>query len=96
MNVIISRKAYNKISSLHKFIIDEIKMPLTANRYTEKIIAFGFSLADVPLGYKICTRPKWKSKNYRCATFDKKWIFVYEVKDNQIIIRELALGKLLK
>lgn len=96
MNVIITRKAYNQISSIQKFILEGYKMPITANRFTERLIDFGFSLANVPLGYKKCTQKKWSVKNYRCATFNKTWIFVYEIKNEKIIIRDLVLGKLIK
>ena len=71
-------------------------MPLTAFRYSNKMEIFGNQLEKNLSGYKVCVRLKWNLKNYHCATFDKKWIFVYEVLLDIIIIRELVLGKLLK
>ena len=96
MQVLFSKKAYKSILSLEKYLTEEIQMPLTAYRYSNKMEIFAKSLAKNPIGYKICSRPKWNLNNYRCATFDKKWIFVFEVLQDKIIIRELVLGKLLK
>ena len=96
MQVLFSKKAYKSILSLEKYLTEEIQMQLTAFRYSNKMETFGKSIAKNPLGYKVCVRPKWNLKNYHCATFDKKWIFVYEIRQDKIIFRELVLGKLLK
>ncbi|MCB0506894.1 MAG: type II toxin-antitoxin system RelE/ParE family toxin [Chitinophagales bacterium] len=96
MQVLFSKKAQNTIQSLYVFLTDEIKMPITALRYSKKMESFGKSLANNPYAYKICTQEKWNKRNYRCATFNKTWTFVYEVKNEKIIIRDLVLGKLIK
>lgn len=95
MEVVFSKNVQSKINVLFLYITEEIKMPLTAFRYTKKMETFARSLAKNPLGYKICKQQNWFSKNYRCAIFNKTWAFVYEVKTKQIIIRDLVLSKLL-
>ncbi|MBK6275528.1 MAG: hypothetical protein IPF58_12905 [Saprospirales bacterium] len=81
MQVLFSKKAYKSILSLEKYLTEEIQMPLTAFRYSNKMETFGKSIAKNPLGYKVCVRPKWNLKNYHCATFDKNgFLFMKFVK----------------
>ena len=81
MQVLFSKKAYKSILSLEKYLTEEIQMPLTAFRYSNKMETFGKSIAKNPLGYKVCVRPKWNLKNYHCATFGKNgFLFMKFVK----------------
>jgi hypothetical protein len=43
----------------------------------------------IPTAYPICRFKKWQDLGYRCAVFEKDWIFAYEVFDKGIIIRDL-------
>lgn len=96
MKVVFSKKAQNTLNSLFVYITEEIKMPITAFRYSKKMENFASSLGNHPFAYKICTPQKWAVKQYRCAIFNKTWTFVYEVKTNQVIIRDLVFAKLIK
>jgi plasmid stabilization system protein ParE len=95
MKVLMSRRALNSLKKLSDYISEEIKMPETALRYETKMRTFAKSLGDFPLKHPECRFKKLKSKAYRCATFDKKWIFIYSVSD-VVIIRDVKFGAIIK
>jgi hypothetical protein len=70
-------------------------MPLTADKYIDKMLAFADSIAKVPNAYSICKYPKWQLKNLQCATFDKAWVFAFKIIKQQIVIYHIKNGKLL-
>lgn len=97
MEVVINLKANKKIKSIAKYISEEFEMPETGRKYALKLIDFGFSLGhSIPTRNAICRHKKFRIKRWFCITFDKKWVFAYQIKDNKILIEEIALGKLLK
>ena len=94
--VFFTAKASLSIISLADYISDEIKMPLTASRYADKMGAFGLLLGVNPFAWPVCSSSLYKSKNYHCAVFDKKWVFVYSITNNRVIIQDVIHGKLIK
>ena len=96
MKVFFTIKASQNILSLADFISDEIKMPITASRYAEKMKVFGLSIGANPNAWPICNSKKYSTHNYHCAVFDKKWVFVYSITPKHVIIRDVVNGKLIK
>lgn len=96
MKVFFTIKASHSILSLADYISDEIKMPITASRYADKIKDFGLSIGTNPNAWPICNSKKYSVLNYRCAIFDKKWVFVYSITTKHVIIRDVVNGKLIK
>lgn len=92
MKVLIRKSAFSSIEKIADYIATEIKMPLTAQRYADKLIEFGFSLGKYYHAYPICRTEKLASQNLRCATFDKKWVFAYEVKADSVVIHKILWG----
>lgn len=92
MKLLIRRSAFISIENITDYIATEIKMPLTAQRYADKMITFGFSLGKYYNAYPLCRNKKLATQNLRCATFDKKWIFAYAVKKDSVVIHKIIWG----
>ncbi len=81
---------------LAEYMVDEFKLTEQAvmrriGRFSDFIISLGAE-ADYPL----CRFKRWRALGYRCAVFEKDWIFAYEVFENGVIVREMSHAKLLK
>ncbi len=92
----ISGLVMGKIADLESYLIDELKLSEEAAlrrsaRMRKYIQAFG-NAADYPL----CRFKKWRALGYRCAVFEKDWIFAYEVFKEGVIVRDMSHTSLLK
>lgn len=97
MEVVINQKALKKIQSIAKYISEEFETPEKGRKYVLRLIEFGFSLGhSIPTKNALCKYKKFRMKHWNCITFNKKWGFAYQIKDNKVLIEEIALGKLLK
>ena len=92
MKVLIRRTALRTVEQLAAYITDEIKMPATALAYTEKLIEFGMSLGKYYNAYPLCNDKKLLAQELYCATFDKKWVFVYRIGTSSVIIQRIVWG----
>lgn len=88
--VVISGLVKDKIAELELYLIDELKLSEnTALRRSAKMRKFVLSLwneADYPL----CRFKKWRVMGYRCAVFEKDWVFAYELFEGGIIVRDMS------
>lgn len=90
--VAISETVLDKVSELRAFLTDELKLSReAAHGRTDRINALA-GAADYPL----CRFKKWHRLGYRCAVFEKDWVFAYEVFDDGIIIRDMCHTAILK
>jgi len=93
--VVISDTVQAKIANLREYLIYELKLSREAAKArTYKIDDFLLSLSN-PADYALCRFKKWRELAYRCAIFDKNWVFAYEVFDNGIIVRDMAHAAML-
>ncbi len=51
---------------------------------------FVFSFADETVKYPLCRFKRWCKLGYRCAVFEKHWVFAYEIFPEGIIIRDMS------
>ena len=84
-----------KLSDLESYLTDELKMSEEASlrrsgRMREFVRSFQ-AQADYPL----CRFKKWRALEYRCAVFEKDWVFAYEVFGDGIIVRDMSHTSLL-
>ena len=88
--VIVSVLVRNKISELELFLKEELKLSKKAalNR-CGRIDNFLPSLGS-SVDYPLCRFKKWRMLGYRCAVFEKSWVFAYEVVSEGIIIRDMS------
>ena len=56
---------------------------------------FVLSLA-MPADFALCRFKKWQELGYRCAVFERTWVFAYEVFDEGVIIRDMSHATLLE
>lgn len=94
--IIISVSVQNRIEELELFLKDELKLSKeAAQRRTDRIDAFLKSLVN-EADYPLCRFKKWNSLGFRCAVFEKDWVFAYEVVKEGVIVRDMSHAKLLK
>lgn len=91
----ISGTVRNKIADLETFLVDGLKLSeegalRRSDRMREYVHAFS-NEADYPL----CRFKKWRALGYRCAVFEKDWIFAYEVFEDGVIVRDMSHTSLL-
>jgi len=84
-----------KIAELESYLIDELKLSEEAAlqrsaRMREYVRAFSHAV-----DYPLCRFKKWCKLGYRCAVFEKDWVFAYEIFDGGIIVRDMSHTSLL-
>jgi len=89
-NILMSDLVLGKIADLESYLINELKLSeKTALRRSARMRAFVHSLS-APADYPLCHFKKWCTLGYRCAVFEKNWIFAYEIFIGGIIIRDMS------
>lgn len=88
--VLISGLVRDKIADLESYLINDLQLSEEATlrrsaRMREYVRAFS-NAADYPL----CRFKKWRKLGYRCAVFEKDWIFAYEIFEDGIIVRDMS------
>ena len=93
--VLISGQVLNKINELESFLKDELKLSKEAARNrSDRIRKFMYSF-NIEVDYPLCRFKKWRILGYRCAVFEKTWIFAYEIFENGVIVRDMSHTALL-
>ena len=92
ITVIFKKIAANNIAKA-AFYIAEKGYPETAQKYRKRLYSFGRSLSDFPEKYPICRHQSYAKRKYRCATFDKTYIFVHKLVKNKLIIYNVIHSK---
>jgi len=88
--VVISNTVQDKIANLRDYLINELKLSREAAKArTYRIDDFLLSLGN-SADYALCRFKKWRILGYRCAVFEKNWIFAYEVFDDGVIVRDMS------
>ena len=87
--VIIPRALWRKIENIRDYLIYELKLSETAaETRIDRMENFIASLSN-PADYALCRFKRWRMLGYRCAVFEKSWIFAYEVFDDGVVIRDI-------
>ena len=93
--VAVSDVVQEKITELELFLQNELMLSKEAARKrSDRMRVFVKSLC-APADYPLCRFKRWQLLGYRCAVFEKKWIFAYEIFDGGIIVRDMAHTSLL-
>lgn len=94
-NIIISKGVRDKIDELEAYLRDDLKLSKEAARKrSDKMRKFVLSLAG-DVDFPRCRFKRWCVMDYRCAVFEKDWVFAYEVVEEGIIIRDMSNTALL-
>ena len=76
------------MAELESYLINELKLSKAAAlRRSARMRKFVSSLS-APADYPLCRFKKWRMLGYRCAVFEKDWIFAYEIFIDGIIDRK--------
>ncbi len=95
-NIIVSTQTRSKISELESYLKDDLKLSKEAARkYSDRMRRFVLSLADETVNYPLCRFKRWCIMGYRCAIFERNWIFAYEITPVGIIIQNMSNTALL-
>jgi len=91
----VSGEVLDKISELELFLKNDLKLSKEAarkrsDRMRTFVLSFGHE-GDYPL----CRFKRWRTLGYRCAVFEKRWVFAYEIFDDGVIIWDMANTALL-
>ena len=93
--VVISQAVQDKIDELELFLKNQLKLSKeAAKRRCYRMDKLFESLASA-VDYPLCRFEKWKSFGYRCAVFEKDWVFAYEIFEDGVILRDMSHTSLL-
>jgi len=94
-NVFVADTVWEKIQELENYLIDELKLSESAAlQRTDRMRWFLKSI--MPFQHTLCRFKQWRVFGYRCAVFEKSWIFAYEIFDDGVIVRDMSNTALLK
>ena len=65
-----------------------------AHNRSDRMRNFVYSFS-IEADYPLCRFKKWRIFGYRCAVFEKTWIFAYEVFDGGVIVQDMSHTALL-
>jgi hypothetical protein len=82
----IKNSAFKSIEQISDFVCNDLKMPDTAIKYTNKLIQFALDLSKNYIAYSLCKNVVLAKRNLHCATFDKKWVFTFTIGEKSIVI----------
>lgn len=93
--VLVSEAVVEKVNDLRIHLIEKLKLSReAAHKRTDRIDGFLLSLAN-EADYPLCRFKRWRILGYRCAVFEKDWVFAYEVFEEGIIVRDMCHTALL-
>ena len=83
------------LDDLADYLVDELKVSEEfACKRIGRIRIFLASLGK-PADYALCRFKKWRTLGYRCAVFEKDWVFAYEIFDDGVIVHDMSHTALL-
>mgnify|MGYP001811270516 CR=1 FL=1 len=95
--------AQRKVSILDKaaeevayiaYFIESKGLPKTARKFVDESFSFFHKLSDSRIKHKPCLKAAWMEEGYRCANFKKKYVVAYLDLNDEVIICDFALQKL--
>jgi hypothetical protein len=96
--------AQRKVSILDKaaeevayvaYFIESKGLPKTAKKFVIESFRFFQNLGNSKIKHRPCNFSEWKEEGYRCANFRKKYVVAYLDTEDEVIICDFALQKLL-
>jgi len=88
--VLISDMVREKLEKLESYLVDELKLSEeSALKRSQRMREFVGSLT-IPTAYPLCRFTRWQLLGYRCAVFERTWVFAYEIFTEGIIIRDMS------
>jgi plasmid stabilization system protein ParE len=91
----ILEKANNEVAHIAYFI-ESKGMPITAKKFVDRAYSFFERLGDPKIRHRPCSNLVWSAQGYRCATFRKRFVVAFVDNEDEIIIADFAVSRLLK
>ena len=89
-DVYVSDTVRRKIIELRTYLVIELKLSEEAtHRRIERMKKFMAAFGN-EADYALCRFKKWRTLGYRCAVFEKRWVFAYEIIDEGVIVRDVS------
>ena len=93
--VSILSKASEEVANI-AYYVESQGMPTTAKKFVDECFQFFEKLSNPKIKHRPCKNIVWKIQEYRCANFRKKYVVAYLDTEDEIIICDFTLLKLLK
>ena len=88
--VIIPYTLWSKIEEIKDYLVYELKLSQpAAEARIKRMEDFVASLSN-PADNALCRFKRWRLLGYRCAVFEKSWVFAYEIIDGGVIVRDMS------
>jgi len=88
--VIVPYELWSKIGKIKVYLLEELQLSeAAAEARIKRMRDFVSTFAKVA-DYPLCRFKQWQMKGYRCAVFEKSWVFAYEIFDGGVIIRDMS------
>ena len=88
--VVISDMVRAKIAALNLYLTQEFLLSREAAMFRIKRMENFVESLSIPADYPICRFKRWRALGYRCAVFEKSWIFAYEIFYDGVIVRDMS------
>jgi len=86
----ISEVVWDKLDALVDHMVNEFKLSEEAAVHRiDRLLDFLFSLGS-PADYALCRFERWRELGYRCAVFEKNWVFAYEIINDGVLVRDMS------
>jgi len=95
LEVVIHKAAISNIDDVRNYIISE-GYPLNAQRFSERLFNFIYSLNTQPERYAICRYKRFAKRNLHCAVFETNYIIAYKIFKFKIVVHAVINGARLK
>ena len=93
--VSVSNEVVAQIADLAQYLVEQLHLSKEATQTRiDRISRFLLSLA-VEVDYPKCRFKRWRKLGYRCAVFEKDWVFAYEVFAQGVIVRDMSHAAML-
>lgn len=88
--VFVSDTVRKKIVELRVYLVIELKLSeRAAYQRIERMRTFIASFGN-EADYALCRFTHWRALGYRCAVFEKCWVFAYQTIGSGIIVRDMS------
>jgi len=88
--VIVSTLVQSKICELNLFLTREFMLSWTAAEARVKRMENFIASLRYEADYPLCRFKQWRALSYRCVVFEQSWVFVYEIVQEGVVIRDMS------
>jgi hypothetical protein len=91
MKLVIRKKAADTISNTAAWV-NAMNTDGAGDRWFDRVIKTLQHAANTGVQHAICQNEELAKREYRCFTYNDKWVIAYKIKDNDFIVYRFILG----